>query len=200
MMAETFDCVTVFYGEIVAFDKLISDCNADEVGGQGFCVVGQIWVTNSPTHLVFGVRGTWRGIFGIWILNIAPCFSFSSGLGLHQHVPWGPGLPHKEISGGLKIKMIVTFWCGRCTTHRPWRTRSWWCLGCRSELVREDSPKIVLYLIASSETLLFIVVLWGLSDISYPRWLPCLRNRPHGTWPLGRGRRLSGDERWHEND
>ena len=42
MMAETFDCVTVFYGEIVAFDKLISDCNADEVGGQGFCVVGQI--------------------------------------------------------------------------------------------------------------------------------------------------------------
>ena len=32
MMAESFDCVTIFYGEIVAFDKLISDCKADEVG------------------------------------------------------------------------------------------------------------------------------------------------------------------------
>ena len=34
MMAESFDCVTIFYGEIVAFDKLISDCKADEVGGR----------------------------------------------------------------------------------------------------------------------------------------------------------------------
>ena len=34
MMAESFDCVTIFYGEIVAFDKLISDCKADEVGGK----------------------------------------------------------------------------------------------------------------------------------------------------------------------
>ena len=53
MMAETFDCVTVFYGEIVAFDKLISDCNADEVGGRGFRVVE----SGSPTHLVF-TRGS----------------------------------------------------------------------------------------------------------------------------------------------
>ena len=34
MMAESFDCVTMFYGEIVAFDKLISDCKADEVGAR----------------------------------------------------------------------------------------------------------------------------------------------------------------------
>ena len=32
MMAESFDCVTIFYGEIVGLDKLISDYNeADEV-------------------------------------------------------------------------------------------------------------------------------------------------------------------------
>ena len=34
MMAESFDCVTIFYGEIVGFDKIIADCNADEVGGK----------------------------------------------------------------------------------------------------------------------------------------------------------------------
>ena len=34
MMAESFDCVTIFYGEIVGLDKLISDYNeADEVRG-----------------------------------------------------------------------------------------------------------------------------------------------------------------------
>ena len=54
-MAETFDCVTVFYGEIVAFDKLISDCNADEVGGRGFHVVGQ---NSLDLHKRVGVRGT----------------------------------------------------------------------------------------------------------------------------------------------
>ena len=36
MMAESFDCVTIFYGEIVGLDKLISDYNeADEVRGKG---------------------------------------------------------------------------------------------------------------------------------------------------------------------
>ena len=34
MMAESFDCVTIFYGEIVGFDKIIADCKADEVGGK----------------------------------------------------------------------------------------------------------------------------------------------------------------------
>ena len=35
MMAESFDCVTIFYGEIVGLDKLISDYNeADEVRGR----------------------------------------------------------------------------------------------------------------------------------------------------------------------
>ena len=34
-MAESFDCVTIFYGEIVGLDKLISDYNeADEVRGR----------------------------------------------------------------------------------------------------------------------------------------------------------------------
>ena len=32
MMAETFDCVTIFYGDIMGFNKLISDSSADEVG------------------------------------------------------------------------------------------------------------------------------------------------------------------------
>ena len=31
MMAESFDCVTIFYGEIVGFDKIIADYKADEV-------------------------------------------------------------------------------------------------------------------------------------------------------------------------
>ena len=34
MMAESFDCVTIFYGEIVGFDKIIADCKADEVSGK----------------------------------------------------------------------------------------------------------------------------------------------------------------------
>ena len=35
MMAESFDCVTIFYGEIVGLDKLIADYNeADEVRGR----------------------------------------------------------------------------------------------------------------------------------------------------------------------
>ena len=34
MMAESFDCVTIFYGEIVGFDKIIAECKADEVGGK----------------------------------------------------------------------------------------------------------------------------------------------------------------------
>jgi hypothetical protein len=31
MMAESFDRITIFYGEVVDFDELISDCSAEEV-------------------------------------------------------------------------------------------------------------------------------------------------------------------------
>ena len=31
MLAEQFDCVTIFYGEIIGFTALISDCSASEV-------------------------------------------------------------------------------------------------------------------------------------------------------------------------
>jgi hypothetical protein len=30
-MAESFDCVTIFYGEVEGLDELISDCSAEEV-------------------------------------------------------------------------------------------------------------------------------------------------------------------------
>ena len=31
MMAETFECITIFYGDIVGFHKLVSESTADEV-------------------------------------------------------------------------------------------------------------------------------------------------------------------------
>ena len=31
VLAEQFDCVTIFYGEIIGFTALISDCSASEV-------------------------------------------------------------------------------------------------------------------------------------------------------------------------
>ena len=31
VLAQHFDCVTIFYGEIIGFNSLISDCSANEV-------------------------------------------------------------------------------------------------------------------------------------------------------------------------
>jgi hypothetical protein len=43
MMAESFDCITILYGEVVGFDELICDCSAKEVDRRAQSSFNLIW-------------------------------------------------------------------------------------------------------------------------------------------------------------
>ena len=46
--------------------------------------------------------------------------------------------------------------------------------------------------------LIYMLSVPSTRDIWYMcRWLPCVRNCPDGTWPVGRGRRLPGETNLH---
>ena len=114
MMAESFDCVTIFYGEIVGFDKIIAECKADEVGGKKIDTL-QFSSFNHPgarLHKPFP-RAPWL-----------PHEEISGDTDLNQKGLWWFDTIGVQPAKKLKtLKMIGMVQCARCTTHKKNKKR-----------------------------------------------------------------------------
>ena len=111
MMAESFDCVTIFYGEIVGFDKIIAECKADEVGGK------KLTISSFPLLIIQVLD--FINLFHELLDSHTRKYRVTNNKILQktqQKCKKNKQEKERKDCDGSK--------CARCTTRRPWRTRS----------------------------------------------------------------------------